>query len=340
MPTQATTTTSPDATKVLTTWLNRKFVSDLDWTLQHVKLTQKAVLPPGSGNIARFIQFAPPGMGAATSSPTGTLGTSYTGISTTALTEGSATQHEITAITTLGTDLTIVELGEWLRVSELYDLTAVAGTRERLSKRLRDGAAVTIDSLVATQALASTQALYSQDIRAGASTTVLAITPAQFSAALVMSARKVLVDNLAQGFEGVPGITRGHFACVITPKQELDIITEVTAGRVYWSQCVTNVPGVMGQDKFVNGYIGSIYGVDVLVTTNYAKAQVTGASSDVAICYADGGVGALSAKDMDPQIIINDINSPFKNVNSIAWHAYFVAGLLSSQRIVKLYSAS
>ena len=55
-----TGTTSPDATSVLTTWLNKNFVHDLEYTLQHQKFTTKAVIPKGAGNKGRFLTFAAP----------------------------------------------------------------------------------------------------------------------------------------------------------------------------------------------------------------------------------------------------------------------------------------
>ena len=36
--------------------------------------------------------------------------------------------------------------------------------------------------------------------------------------------------------------------------------------------------------------------------------------------------------------VINDVNSPYKNVNSIAWHAMFGVGLISGTRVIKLYT--
>ena len=48
----------------------------------------------------------------------------------------------------------------------------------------------------------------------------------------------------------------------------------------------------------------------------------------------------MAFQDMNAEIILNDVNSPYKNVNSFAWHAMFGAGLIDSARVVKLYSAT
>ena len=319
-----TGTTSPDATSVLTTWLNRNFVRDLEYTLQHQKFTTKAVIPKGAGNKGRFLTFAAP------TSPSG-----YSGGGVTAFTEASTTANEITAITQTSTDITIAEFGEYTKVGTLYEYAAVPGLRQELLKRLRDGAAYGVDTFVRSKALLTTIRLMADTTQTGATTANN--TPTVLSAAAITAATKILFANLAQGFEGIEGHPRGHYAAVITPDQEQDIITEFTTNRMSWSNSVVNVPGPLGQEKWVNGYIGSIYRTAVYATNNFTTVLITSAS-EVGIVYADGGVGAMAFQDMNPEIILNDINSPYKNVNSFAWHCMFGAGLIDANRVVKIYS--
>lgn len=322
---------------LLTTWLNRKFVSDIEWALQYQKFTTKAIVPPGSGKIGRFNVFAPPPITA------GTLGTSYTGSSTTALDETWTTQNQINTITSDSTDITVTEYGEFHKTSALMQYAAVPGWREKIRKRMRDGAHVTIDSLVATAATtAATNYIYSTAAQAGGTTTFSTGTVTALGASAIMQARKLLFAKGAKGFDGISGHVDGHYAAILTPKQELDIVTEVTTGRTYWSQAVTNVPGKMGQEKWVNGYIGSIYGVACYTTQNYGTGNYTASSSgDIGLVLADGWGGALAFKDMEPRIIVNDVNSPYKNVDSIAWHAFFGTGAIdTANRVVKIYSLS
>ena len=155
----------------------------------------------------------------------------------------------------------------------------------------------------------------------------------------LISGRKVLFDALCTGFEGVEGHMDGNFAAVLSPKQEQDIITEVTTGRIYWSNCVVNVPGRGGQEKFLRGYIGDVYNVSTYVTQNYTTTTI-GSAIDIGFILASDGIAACGFKNMQPEIIINDVNSPFKNLNSIAWHSYFGAALVSSTRVLKLYTLS
>lgn len=323
----AWTTGNTAVDDVFATWINKRFISDLEFELQHVKFTAKAEMMKGGGaNVARYVEFAAPGR------------TGYaTGSS--AITEASTTANEITSITTTSTEVTITEWGEYTKVGSLYEFAAVQGTRDRIMKRIRDGAAVSIDTAVRTASIGTTNVLYASTAQAGGSATAAATGPNTAGAALLMLGRKTLVDALCKGFEGVSGHPDRAFAAVLTPKQELDIITEVTTSRVYWNNCVVNVPGKMGQEKFVNGYIGTIYNVATYITQNYATTTLTSAC-DIGYVYADGGVVAPSFGDMNPEIVINDVNSPYKNVNSIAWHAMFGTKLHSSTRVVKMYSLS
>src|SRR3990172_803497 len=105
-------------TGLLTTWLNREFVKDLEWILQYQKFTTKAIIPPGSGVTGRFNVFVPP-----------PANTSYSALGTTARTEAVAysTEHQITDITANSTDITIAEYGEYFATGQLAMYAAVPG---------------------------------------------------------------------------------------------------------------------------------------------------------------------------------------------------------------------
>ena len=316
---------------LLTTWLNRQFVSELEWSLQYQKFTTKAIIPPGSGKIGRFNVFVEP--------PTNA---SYSTTGTTALNETSTTENQITDITANSTDVTISEYGEWLKTSELAMYAAVPGTRERLTKRLKDGAQLVIDELVRLQAIRTTNYIYCTAAQTGGTTTFNTGTVTAMNTAALVQAHKILVSNKAKGFTGISGHPNGHYAAILSPKAELDVVTEVTTGRIYWSNAVVNVSGALGQEKFVNGYIGSVYGVAVYITQNFGTGITYSVSStaDIQMVLADGAVGAMAFRDMQPEVVINDVNSPWKNVDSIAWHIFFGTQQIDGARSVKIYSAT
>ena len=324
MATHATTNTAVD--DILNTYLNKVFVSDLEFDLQHQKFTMKGDIPRGGGNILRFNEFSPP------------TRTGYT-TGTTALTEGSTTGNEVTNITITPTNLTLAEFGEFVKVTSLYDIASQPGTRERMRKRMRDGASVALDTYtIVNGPKTTTNVLYAITGPQGAQATAPA-TVAALGATAIMFARKTLKDGLAQPFTGIPGHPDGTYAAVLSEKQEFDIVSEITTGRAYWNNGVVNVPGQMGQEKWVKGYMGTIYGTACYSTNNYGTTTLTSAC-DIGYVYSDDAVGAASIANMQPEIIINDVNSPYKNLDSIAWHAYYAAALLASARVIKLYSLS
>lgn len=320
---------------VLTTWLNRNFVRDLEFQLQHQKFTTKATIPKGSGNVGRFLTFAPPSKYKSYSGDAA-LGT---GDGTIAITEASTTANEFSALTQTSTDITIAEFGEYTKVGTMYEYAAVPGLRQELLKRLRDGAAFSLDRVVLKKALTSTTALYADATPSGASTSTTTLMTATLGASSITAATKILFANLAVGFSSAEGVPDGQYAAVLTPDQEQDLVTEFTTLRMSWTNSVVQVPGPMGQEKWVNGYLGSVYRTACVVTQNYTTQSIT-QTQEIAIVYSDGGVGAMAFGDMNAEIVINDLNSPYKNVNTFAWHAMFGAGLIDSNRVIKLYSAT
>lgn len=339
----AASTSNTSMDDVFSTWINRQFLTDFAFDLQHQKFTAAVVMTDGIGaNQAQFVDWAPPLRGSAT---VGTGG--YTNTGSTALTEATPTGNEITNVTTTQTLVPVLEYGEFIKVSKLWEHSAVSGSRERLTKRLKDGAVLSIDTLCRMRAATTSTIFYAigndqggASVPVGGSTTAPA-TVGNANIAALLSCRKILYDNQVPGIEGVEGHTDGNYAAIITPSQELQITTEVTTGRITWLNCIINVPGMDGQRRFVKGLIGDVYGVSVYRTQNYMTQTLTSAC-EVGFVYGADGVAAASFEQMQPQVILNDLNSPYKNVNTIAWHAYFGAKLVSSSnsRVIKLYSLS
>lgn len=311
-------------TSLLTTYLIKKFIPSLEAELQFQKFTTPAVIPEGNGKIGRFNVFSnPPG----TSTP---------------LTEGSTSGNEITTLTTTGTDCTIAEYGEFIKEPQLQNLAAQKGTRDELAMRFAYGGALALDTLVRAQAKLSTTAFYCTAVPLGGTTTASIPTSGYFSSVIgaAKQLRAASVDGVvvgARGFTGRAGHPDGDFAGIVTPQFEATMITEGTTGRITWQNAVVNVQGAMGQEKAIRGKMGGAYGTTLYRTQNYDQTTVTSLADNNYI-LSDGGIGAVAFGDMKASIVINDVNSPYKNVDSIAWHAYFGTGLISSARVVRMYS--
>jgi hypothetical protein len=315
-------------TSLLTTYLLKKFIPALESELQFKRFTMDAELPEGMGNIARWNVFAAPAE------------------NTTQLMEGSTTANEISSLSQVPTEATIKEYGEFITEYNLQRYCQVSGARQELVDRLTYGAARSIDALLRNQADGTAGVWYAGTGLDGGGTT--AAIPAAFSAAAIIGAASVLRGFAARGFRGVSGHPTGAFAAIISTKAERNMVQESTAGRMTWAQAVTNVPGTMGQEKWVNGYMGSVYGTAVYRSQNLTLATITN-SSDENYILAEGGLGALHTDDMNADILINtpssgDVGNPYRNRSTIAWHINFVAALLNSEtgtfRVIKIYSAA
>lgn len=334
---QVTGATNPTVAGVFATWINKKFLSDLEFKLFLARFTAEATIPEGFGaNTARFLDFAPP-----------TKATAGYVAGATAIAEGSTTANEISGMTITPTNIVVSEYGEFLKVSQLYEYAAITGTRNRLQKRLSDGGALAIDTVIRNQAALTTNAFFADTSTAGGTTAAsqINVLPAALGAAALITAQKIMYANLTTGIEGVPGHTSGNYAAILTPTQQAQVAQEVTTTRVTWSSATVQVPGRNAQSQIIKGALGDWWNISIYCTQNFATATYTGTSSaDVGYMLAQDGLAATGFAQMDAQIIINDVNSPYKNVNSIAWHAYFGAGLVggagASVRVMKIYSLS
>lgn len=315
-------------TSLLTTYLLRKFIPALEDELQFQKFTTKGTIPEGMGNIARFNVFSSPAA------------------NTTALTEGTTTGNEITTLTTTGVDATVAEYGEFLAVNRMAEFMSVPGSRQQLSDRMGYGAARSLDAIVRTNPGSGTGA---QDTTvdwycgAGANGgSGTAATPTAGSAAALIGAAALIRGVSGRGFRGIKGHTDGHLAAILTPTFERDMVQESSTGRMTWAEANTDVPGSKAQEKWVDGYMGSVYGTACYRTQAFFLTTVT-SSSENNFLLAEGGLGAVSIIDADPQVFVNvasanDVGNPYRNRNTIAWHAYFAAALIDSNRVVRIYS--
>lgn len=312
-------------TSLLTEYLIKKFIPTLEAEIQFQKFTTDAIIPEGGGKIGRFNVF---------SNPIGNV---------TALAEGTTTGNEITTLSTTGTTCTIAEYGEFIKVPKLQKMAAQKGSMDELGKRMAYGGALALDSLVRAQAKTTTTAFYASSTdQLGGSTT--AAIPGRASASAIMGATELLsnatVDGAkvsGHGFTGVAGHPSGSFASIVTPRAKVQITTEGTTGRITWQNAVVNVSGPSGQERWVKGRVGEIYGNVVYETQNYDQTTVT-SLSDNNYVLSEGGIGAVAFKDMDAKIVINDVNSPYKNVDSIAWYAMFGTAKIANERVVRMYT--
>lgn len=320
-------------TSLLTTYLNRKFIPTLEEELQFMKFCMKGNLPGGMGNVLRFNLFPNPA------------------IQTTKLDEGTTSGNELSAgLTTTGYDATLAEYGEFLKTTRLQEYTQVPNSRSELANRMSFGAARSLDRMINvgptsgpadnSGANSTTLDWYCGTAQAGGSGT--AATPTAGSAAAIIGASELLRASSVNGFTGVSGHPNGALAAIVSTRFERDMVQEATTGRITWGQAVTNVPGALGQTKWVKGYMGEVYGTACYRSQNLTQSTIT-STSDNNYILGEGGLGCVSIIDADPQIHVNvpssqDIGNPYRNLGTIAWHTYWANRLLDGTRVIRVYS--
>jgi len=311
------------AAQLLRTYISKRWIPALERSLQLHRFTTKVQIPPGMGAQGRVVTFSNPPA------------------STTAITTNLGNPIDIT---TTGTSITISEYGEHMPLVGLIDYAAVPGYRDEVVKRFVHGANVAIDGLVRNALNPQTTNVMVPIVTSQAGGALVPSgTPQRMNAACVIAASKEVKDAFARGFRGIEGHVDGHYACVIGQQAELDMVTEMSTTRMTWAQAVTNVPGRLGQEKWVEGYIGSIYHTAVYESENLTYASYSSTDVTQNFLLADGAVAAMSLGDMKPEVFVNvpsqyDIGNPFRREFTVAWYIRFGTALHDAARSVKIYS--
>lgn len=305
-----------------TTYILRKMVPMLQDELLFARFAKPATLPKNSGYVARWL-----------------LPQKFSG-STSALSDGSATDGEKTTVTISKVEATITQYGEWMKVSDLAEETEISSALDTYSEMFAFAGADAIDSLIRNAAVTTTNFLHAGD--------------AATAGATLTSSDKLTLDdfptitgffraNNAKGFSELSG----DFALLIHPTDEVNLVSDVTTTRLSWSEANKHVP--KGFEQLVNNhtFVGRFNGLTALRTT-----KITTVTEDVSayrnVALADYGVGWLGLGQdgpKKPMIKIkrpgpSDTSQPLDMYMTIGWKVNMVARLLDSNRVLNVYSAA
>lgn len=291
-------TTSTNASNLRSEYYVKKLLTVLHPRLQVHKLGKKTSLPKGESKTVKWLQY------------------SRIASSLTALTEG--TNPSDIAFTTANVTATIAQYGQFARVSDLLESTAIDPVVETLSELFGRAAAETMEDLCIAE-LDSALTIRRVNARANDNAVVAAdvINMKEFLKAMV---------DLKDSY--VPAHESGKFAAVLHPSAEYDLITESNLGA--WQhmreQAAQDEKGVMA------GEIGSLYGMRFIVSDKMTAADNSGSIS-VKKNYLIGeecfGVVNFGAKDVELIVKPSDSGGQANPLNMVGTVGYKLKGYVA-----------
>ena len=307
---------------VWTTYILRKFVPMLRNELVFADYAEPAQIPKNSGGyVARWL-----------------IPTKFNG-STTVITEASAgSVGERTNTTISSVEATISTYGEFMKVSEIAEMSQITGTLDVYGEQFMYAGQQVIDTLIRTTALTTTN-IYKTGGGVGTGTLTTSLT------ATVRDFPKIAAFFRGGGAKGHDSI-KGDFLWVIHPDQETNILTENTSNSLSWSQVNQNVPA--GYEQLINNhrFVGRYSGVTAIRTAEIgtSTADVTAYASIALARWGVGWLGLAENGPTAPSIKIkrpgpNDTSQPLDLYMTIGWKFKAVARLLDVNRVLKVYSS-
>lgn len=241
----ALSSTSTNAANLRSEYYVKKLLAVLQPRLQVHKLGKKTSLPKGEGKVAKWLQYT---RIAGSSSP---------------LTEG--TNPAEISFTTANVTATIAQYGQFAKVTDLLESTAIDPVLEELSELFGRAGAETMEDLCIAELDAALTTRYvngrlaANDVVAGD-----VINMKEFLKAMID-----LKDSYVGAHES------GKYVAVLHPSAEYDLITESNLGA--WQhmreQAAQDSKGVMA------GEIGTLYGMRFIVSDKMTAADNSGSIS-------------------------------------------------------------
>jgi len=290
-------TTSSNASN-LHAYYVKKALTTLQPRLQLYKLGRKTALPKGLGVLAKWLI--------------------YTKISssTSTLSEGVA-PSEI-SFTTANVSATVAQYGQFVKVSDLLDMTAIDPVMEQLSELLGKAAAESVEDLIVAELDGAMTVRYVNG-QANAN----AVTAAD-----VCTMKEFLKAQIALKIAFVGPHEMGKYMAILHPSSEYDILAETNIGG--W----LDINSYVGLDKenIINGEIGSAFG-NRFVTSDKMSAAANASSISVKNNYLLGeecfGCVELGGKNFDLIVHDNESGGVANPLNQYATVGYKLQGFVA-----------
>lgn len=274
----ATSTTSTNSSNLPVEFYERKLLDTLEERVVLQPLGMAQSLPKNNGKLVKWLRYA-----------------SIDG-STTALTEGTV-PSEI-GFTTSNVTSTIAQYGQYAKVSDLLDFTAIDPVIKNLSVRFGYAAAKTIEQLIVNE-LDAEAAVQRINNRAN---------DAAIVAGDVLSHLELIEAMIEQKADFIGPHESGDYIAVCSPLSEYDLLVDQQDGA--WLDINKRTSEVK---KVMNGEFGRMYGMRFLTSdlmTTEADAG-SGGTVDVVSNYVIGqqAFGTVSLEKGMSRMIIKPVGS-------------------------------
>lgn len=296
----ATTTTTLSAE--LQTYFSRKLLRQAKYRTVLDQFAYKEKLPSNSSKTISFTQY------------------SDLAVATTPLTEG--TPPSDTALAATAITATIDQLGAYVTLTDLAQLTVKHPVVQKATELLGTQAAKSYDRTINSVVVAGTSVIYQgtnaarTDIGAGE---VISFTEIRKAVAL-------LRNNGAEPFED------GNFVCVIGPSMESDLMGDTTFANTVYRQT--------GKNEMYKGGITSFAGV-TFVRSNYIPTISSTVTVHTAYVF---GKDAFAVTDLQSLESYKEgpgsVSDPLHQKMTLGWKVGFKSVILNNNFMVRIEAAS
>jgi N4-gp56 family major capsid protein len=285
---------------LLTTYLNRRFVSVLRASLVAAALGMPSDMGANDGTTVRWQFFSQPAA------------------VTTTLTEGSDPTNSADFTTTTVTG-TLGEYGSYTDVSKFLLRTGLTGTKQEMVDGLAYMAAISIDTLSIGEIDGSTTSVDSGTA---------------LTAESVRQAVAALLDNNCKPHRKTPGL----FPLLVTTDAAYDMMGE--GAPTWFQAKSDLYQQSLQQPFQNTPASATLYGATVRTTNNVQVDTAPTPDDELGVLVADDsfGIASLDTDVMQPEIIITNpeenVGAPLRNRGTMGWWVLFVAKLFANARVV------
>lgn len=270
------TTTSSNSSN-LHVYYSKQWLDVLHPRLVLYQFAEKTKLPKGGGKQVKWLRY------------------SRISSSTSALSEGVT--PNASAITTQNVTATVSQYGEFVRVSDFFEMTAIDPVLENVTDLLGEAASETIEDLIVSE-LDGSGAIQRVNDRG---------SNGAIEASDVLVMKELIEAMLTLKVDKVPAHKLGKYVVVLSPSCEYDLMVEKNQGG--WLDL--GQFALRDEKKLKSGELGEAYGMKFFSSDKMTSSADGAGSISVHKNYVMGqrpfGVVELDAKNI--QMIIKDKSS-------------------------------